>query len=216
MHGDPPALDQPSAWARLSVRCGPVELRTPDPDTIEALERAVARGGLDDDITRAGLGPWCQGTPSQVAHNTAEHLAATIAGLDRPGPVTTDWSWPATVMVDGTPVGRQDAELRATPQGWVIDSGSWILNTHRARGLGARARTALLAATLRAGAIRATTSWRIGNTASETVSRRLGYTIDGPARLNWPDGTSVDGIGAHLEPAHFRPIEPVHILTRSP
>ena len=165
VHGQAPALDEPSAWATLSIRCGLVELRTPDARDIEQLVHAVANGGLDDEITRAGLGPWCQGTPTEVARNTGQHLEATIAELDRPAPVTVDWFWPATVIVDGTPVGRQDAEIRATPQGWVIDSGSWILNTHRRRGFGTRARTGLLAATLRAGAL--------GATAREHVSCHL-------------------------------------------
>lgn len=209
--GQVPALDDPPAWGRLAIRCGAIELRTPAPEDIEVLVERVRHGGLDDEAARGGLGPWTVGTRADVADDVGEHLQSSVAGLDITTPTDADWFWPAVVVLDGVPIGRQDAKVRGSAAGWTVHSGSWLLNTHRGHGFGAAARTALLAATLRAGAVRATTSWRPGNAASERVSLRLGYVVDGPVQKEWPDGRRMEEIAAHLEPPAFQPVDRVDI-----
>ncbi|MEM9035698.1 MAG: GNAT family N-acetyltransferase [Actinomycetota bacterium] len=216
VRGEAPSLDDPAAWLPVVIRCGDVVLRTPTPAEVEALADAVRAGGLDDAATRRGLGPWAQGARDEVARNTAEHLAAGVEALSRPSPIDDDWVLPRVVFLDGRPVGRQDADIVATADGWIARTGSWLLNTHRGRGVGTSARTALLAAVFSAGAHRAETSWTAGNLASERVSLRLGHVIDRRGPIPWPDGTEVEGVHAHLDPDDFRPAEPVVIEHTAP
>lgn len=159
---------------RARARSGPVTLAIPDFDDLATLADALAAGGIDDDQTRSSLA-WNPASPVAAARSTISQIA-TLATAP-PGP---EWALPLVVFVDGFPIGRQDvrshgrfSELR------VVETGSWLLNTHRGRGYGTHARAAALSLCWAFGAEYALTSWRADNAASAAVSGKLGYRDNG-------------------------------------
>ena len=163
-------------------------------------ERLVLRLPTDADLpgmlalAKAGIHP-----PEEMPFGVA-WTDATGAAFDR-GFLQHHWGWRArwqpdewwlNLMVesDGTPIGVQTISGEQFPIHRTVDSGSWLGLTYQGRGFGKEMRSAVLAFAFDAlGARAATSSAFLDNTASNAVSRSLGYAEDGSGALA-PRGVS--------------------------
>jgi RimJ/RimL family protein N-acetyltransferase len=154
-----------------------VEVRCATAHEVADLVVAVAAGGLDDAASRAGMRGWVDADPSTVAWRTMANLAQHAEDLNDSVDADDIWNVAFVVFVDGRPVGRQSMYRSEHHEPGHVKSGSWVLNTVRGTGVGLAARRCMLAIATEAGVRVAHTEWRVGNAASETVSRRCGYTL---------------------------------------
>ena len=163
-------------------------------------ERLVLRLPTDADLpgmlalAKAGIHP-----PDEMPFGVA-WTDATETAFDR-GFLQHHWGWRArwqpdqwwlNLMVesDGTPIGAQTISGEQFPIHGTVDSGSWLGLTYQGRGFGKEMRSAVLAFAFDAlGARAATSSAFLDNTASNAVSRSLGYSEDGRGALA-PRGVS--------------------------
>lgn len=90
----------------------------------------------------------------------------------RPG-----WTLDLAVLVDGSPVGLQCISgFEHWPQRRIVGTTSWLIAPVQGRGLGTRARAAVLELAFAHLAAEAAKSWVLEeNAASSAVSRSLGY-----------------------------------------
>jgi RimJ/RimL family protein N-acetyltransferase len=154
-----------------------VEVRCATAHEVADLCVAVAAGGLDDAASRMGLQRWVDADAATVAWRTMANLAQHAEDLDDSVDADDIWNVAFVIFVDGCAVGRQSMYRSEHHPPRHVASGSWVLNTVRGTGVGLAARRCMLAIAAEAGARVAHTSWRVGNTASEAVSRRCGYTL---------------------------------------
>ncbi|WP_254179711.1 GNAT family N-acetyltransferase [Nocardioides pinisoli] len=90
------------------------------------------------------------------------------------------WCLDFAVEHDGTIVGVQSLEAADFLDLRTVDSGSWLVESARGRGIGIAMRTAVLALAFdHLGALAAVTSARSDNAASLGVSRHVGYRDNG-------------------------------------
>jgi RimJ/RimL family protein N-acetyltransferase len=116
---------------------------------------------------------WIDGrTPQEIERQRIARVQSNRDLTRRPG-----WTLDLAVLVDGAPVGLQSVSgFEQWPQRRTVGTTSWLIAPFQGRGLGTRARAAVLDLAfvhLDAGAAK---SWALeDNTASLTVSTSLGY-----------------------------------------
>lgn len=90
------------------------------------------------------------------------------------------WHLLLAVFADGEPIGIQGMWADDFARCRSVGTGSWITRSRQGRGYGTEARTAVLHLAFgHLGALEAYTEYLNGNSASERVSRKLGYTPNG-------------------------------------
>lgn len=96
------------------------------------------------------------------------------------------WVLPFLVEVAGRPVAVQSCEAEGFPVRRTVGSGSFMPRQHRGRGIGSRARAAMLELVFaHLGGLAAESGHMVGNDASRVVSERLGYVANGVAFLDF-------------------------------
>jgi len=147
----------------------------------ELLERLVP-------LVRAGIAdaePWPFDDPISFYADSPDRewqwLRSIWRGRGRMGP--EGWRLYFAVLVDGEPVGMQDLVGRNFSRFGTVSSFSWLAPGRRGQGLGKEMRAAILhLAFAGLGAREAGSDAFVDNTASNAISRGLGYVPNG---LDW-------------------------------
>lgn len=170
----------------LRIRSEHLVLRLPtDDELIELAE--LARSGIHDAGEMPFGVPWTQRPSPQFEIGFVQHhwsVRATFApekwwlnlAVERGG----SWVAAQTIAADNFPVFRN------------VDTGSWVARRYQRQGIGKEMRGAVLAFAFdHLGARLATSEAFTDNTASNSVSRSLGYEPDGFGQLA-PEGVARD------------------------
>ncbi|MEV4582725.1 GNAT family N-acetyltransferase [Nonomuraea jabiensis] len=115
------------------------------------------------------------------------------------------WGLHLAVRLDGTAIGMQNIWVTGFTTVRSVETGSWIAREHQGKGYGTESRAAVLElafAHLRA--LEAYTSFVEGNSASERVSRKLGYVYNG-RRVYSRDGVRIVEHGMLMEASRWAP-----------
>ena len=171
----------------LRLRTPRLELRLPSPEELAALAE-VAADGIHAPEVMPFLVPWTDQSPADVARGVIQHHWLKL-GTWSP----QDWTLALAVFHAGTVVGLQDIRARDLAVIRQVGTGSWLGQRHQRQGIGTEMRAAVLhLAFAGLGAEEAVSSAFEGNTASQAVSRKLGYEPDGLDRHLVRDALVID------------------------
>ncbi|MCE7083022.1 GNAT family N-acetyltransferase [Streptomyces sp. ST2-7A] len=158
----------------LRITTPRLELRVPDPETLEGLAEVAAAGVHRDDEMPFSV-PWSAAPPLERGRATVRHVLGTLAQWR-----SEDWTLALAVLHEGRPVGRMDLTGRDFAVTREASTGSWLGLAHQGAGLGTEMRAAVLHLAFgELGALAVTSSAMTDNPRSLGVSRRLGYREDG-------------------------------------
>lgn len=145
-----------------------------------AVELALLAGrGVHDDNSMPFNFPWTRGSERDVARSV---LAFQWAA--RPRVSAERLVLELGVLIDGEPVGIQSASGDNWPVLRELETGSWLGRAHQGQGIGRRMRALMLQFCFEAlGAENVVSAAFTDNPASNAVSRRTGYEIDGIERV---------------------------------
>jgi RimJ/RimL family protein N-acetyltransferase len=180
-------------------------------------ERLVLRLPTDDellrllDLAKAGIHPPDE-MPFGVAWSTIPSPAFERQFLQHHWSMRGSWSpeqWGLNLMaeLDGAPVGTQSIGGSQFAIHRTVDTGSWLGRANQGRGLGKEMRAAVLGFAFEGlGAYVAETTAFLDNTASNAVSRSLGYVENGVGSLA-PEGVArpTQKFRMSVEDWHARP-----------
>ncbi|MEU1179853.1 GNAT family protein [Streptomyces sp. NPDC005820] len=158
----------------ITVRTPLVELRWPTPQDLDALAALGAEG-----VHAPGFMPffsqWTDGDPATVARRVLQRHWKAMADWS-----PEDWTLYLVVVHDGEVVGSQSLGARDFTVTREVLLTSWLGLRHQGLGLGGHARAAVLELAFAGlGAQDAFSVVRRGNTASQAVCRKFGFTHDG-------------------------------------
>ncbi len=157
----------------LVIQTPTLLLRLPREAELPALARA-ARDIAGPGEPRLQM-PWMyDDSPAMERHLLQRHWRALAHW--RPG----SWHLLLAVLADGEPIGIQGMWADDFAHCRSVGTGSWITRSKQGRGYGTEARAAVLQLAFgHLGGLEAHTEYLDGNSASERVSRKLGYTPNG-------------------------------------
>lgn len=173
------SLPLPTHWPLSGLRLTTprLELRLPDLDQLAALG-SLAADGVHDPAVQPFTVPWTDAEPAQRGRNVLQYHWRCW-GEWQP----EQWVLNLVVLHDGIVVGTQGISARDFAVCREVSTGSWLGRAHQGRGLGTEMRAAVLhLAFAGLGAQHAVSGALDHNTASLTVSRKLGYRDDGVER----------------------------------
>jgi RimJ/RimL family protein N-acetyltransferase len=151
-----------------------LELRPDDDEGLYELVE-VAYGGVHPPDEMPFTVEWTDADPAYLGRGILQHFWSERARL-----APERWSVHFLVREAGRVVGVQSLHGVEFGIAREVGTGSWIGLRHQRRGIGTEMRAAvLLFAFDHLGALVARSSAFSGNVASHTVSRRLGYRLDG-------------------------------------
>ncbi|GAB3415981.1 GNAT family N-acetyltransferase [Flindersiella endophytica] len=164
-----------------------LELRLPSPEELAGLAD-VAADGIHDPEVMPFLVPWTDRSPAEVARGVIQHHWLRL-GTWTP----QDWSLNLTVFHSGVVVGQQSIGARELAVTREVATGSWLGRRHHGQGIGTEMRAAVLhLAFAGLGAEEAVSGAFDHNLASQAVSRKLGYQLDGVTRHSVRGALSVE------------------------
>lgn len=145
-----------------------------------AVELALLAGrGVHDDSAMPFNSPWTRGTEREVARSVL-----TFQWAARPRATAERFVLELGVLVDGEPVGIQSVSGDNWPVLRELETGSWLGYAHQGKGIGRRMRALMLHFCFEAlGAEHVVSAAFTDNAASNAVSRRTGYEVDGIERV---------------------------------
>jgi RimJ/RimL family protein N-acetyltransferase len=167
-------------WPPLGVRLSvsDIELTAIDDATALDLGRLAAAGIHGDALPFPT--PWSRGSAVEVARNVYTHQS----GL-RSRCTPEHWTLEFAARLDGTLIGLQSLEAVDFPTTRSAESGSWLGREFQGRGIGTLLRVAILSFAFDGlGAEEVRTSAWADNTASNAVTRKLGYLPNGEQVLD--------------------------------
>ncbi len=151
----------------------------------------LAQAALDGvhDPTRMPFGaPWTDAPPEELPRNLATYQWSL-----RNRVTPQDWTIAFVVRVEGRVVGSQDLSAHDFAHTRTVGTGSWLTRSAQGRGIGTEMRAALLLFAFdilsAEWAESSAASW---NEASLTVSRKLGYRLNGVTRVSPRPGEPTD------------------------
>lgn len=157
----------------LRIAVDGVELAAPTDPQLAELARHAATPGAVLPADQTHFVKWIDGrTPAEIERQRIARVQANRDLTTRPG-----WTLDLAVFVDGAPVGLQSMSgFEQWPQRRVVGTTSWLIAPFQGRGLGTRARAAVLELAFAQLDAEAAKSWALEeNTASTSVSTTLGY-----------------------------------------
>ncbi|KRD07762.1 hypothetical protein ASE48_09990 [Mycobacterium sp. Root265] len=157
----------------LRIAVDGAELAAPSDAQLAELARHAATPGAVLPTDQTHFVKWIDGrTPQQIERQRIARVQSNRDLTSRPG-----WTLDLAVLVDGVPVGLQSVSgFEQWPQRRVVGTTSWLTAPFQGRGLGTRARAAVLELAFAHLDAEAAKSWALEeNTASTTVSTTLGY-----------------------------------------
>jgi RimJ/RimL family protein N-acetyltransferase len=167
-------------WPPLGVRLSvsDIELSAIDDATALDLGRLAAAGIHGDALPFQR--PWTRGTPLEVARSVYTYQS----GL-RSRCAPEHWALEFAARLDGTLIGVQALEADDFPTTRSAEGGSWLGRNWQGRGIGTLLRTAILSLAFDGlGAEEVRTSAWADNSASNAVTRKLGYRPNGEQVLD--------------------------------
>ncbi|MGB4777981.1 GNAT family N-acetyltransferase [Microbacterium sp.] len=164
--------------AGVRIRAGDLEMRWIDDEL--AVDLAVLAGeGIHDENAMPFNVPWTRGTPREVGRSVLAYQWAARSRLS-----ADRFDLELGVLVDGVPVGIQSASGDNWSVLREVETGSWLGRAHQGRGIGRRMRALMLHFCFEAlGAENVLSAAFTDNPASNAVSRRTGYEVDGIQRV---------------------------------
>jgi RimJ/RimL family protein N-acetyltransferase len=162
-------------WPPLGVRLtvSDIELAAIDDATALDLGRLAASGIHGDALPFPT--PWSRGSAVEVARNVYSYQSGLRA---RCGPER--WTLEFAARLDGTLIGLQSLDAEDFPTTRSAESGSWLGREFQGRGIGTLLRIAILSFAFDGlGAAEVRTSAWSDNSASNAVTRKLGYQPNG-------------------------------------
>ena len=162
----------------LRIRSERLVLRTATDDALVELA-ALAKAGIHPPDEMPFAAPWST-RPSPAF----EREFVQYHWRQRATWTADEWELPFGVELDGRLVGLQAIYAHEFPATRTVGSGSWLGRAYQGRGIGKEMRAAVLAFAFETlGAEIAITEATVQNTASNGVSRSLGYQENGFGRL---------------------------------
>ena len=158
----------------LRLRTERLELRLPDAALLEELVDLVGLGIHPEATMPFGV-PWTDTPSPQREREMVQHVLRSIAEW-----TPQSWVYRAVVTRNGRVVGSQDLVSVDFAACRMVRTGSWLGREHQGQGLGQEMRAAVLElAFAHLGALEAQSAAFHDNSASQGVSRRLGYEPNG-------------------------------------
>ncbi len=183
---DAPRTTLEAAWPLfgLRIRTEHLELRLPtDEEILELID--LAKAGIHPPDEMPFGAAW-----SVVPSPAFERASLQYHWLMRATWTPESWTLNLSVRMDGVTIGTQTLHADAFAIHRTVDTGSWLGLAHQGRGLGKEMRSAVLGFAFDGlGATSAESSAFLDNTASNAVSRSLGYEENGRTALA-PQGVS--------------------------
>jgi RimJ/RimL family protein N-acetyltransferase len=164
--------------AGISVRAGDLEMRWIDDELAVDLALLAGQGVHDDNVMPFNY-PWTRGTEREVARSvlTFQWAARPRVGAER---LVLELG----VLVNGEPVGIQSASGDNWSVLREVETGSWLGRAYQGRGIGRRMRALMLHFCFEALKADSVVSAAFtDNAASNAVSLRTGYVVDGVQRV---------------------------------
>ena len=166
----------------LRLRTPRLELRLPALAELDALAQLSAEGVHDPGSMPFAV-PWTDLPPAERARSVMQFHWRTLASW-----TPQDWELQLGVFHGGAVVGTQSVGARDFAILREVSTGSWLGRRHQGQGIGTEMRAAVLhLAFAGLNAESAVTAAMTDNTASSSVSRRLGYQFNGLARTRVRD-----------------------------
>src|SRR3954447_10095643 len=199
--GEQPVCQRSAAWpdclgmaqewwpfSALRLTTPRVELRFATYGDLLALAQ-LAFDGIHDEAEMPFGVPWTDAPPEERARATMQWQWKNLSEIS-----ADHWVLPFAVLEGDTVVGVQEIQADKFTVCREVHTGSWLGRAHQGRGIGTEMRAAVLHLAFdELGAQWATTTAFEDNAASNGVTRRLGYELDGceiserrgkPARQN--------------------------------
>lgn len=187
----------------------------------------VVRVLRDEDVARiAGVGvhdvygddvpehafPWAFHNSPQ---SSAQHRWSNRANLS-----SEEWSLDFLVTAGGEPIGVVDMRSSDFAHTQEVSTGSWVFHRFQGQGFGTLVRHAVAQFCFdHLGAASIASGWVVGNAASESVSRKLGYELlpdDGETAPCGPEGEPRPVRRGRLPAADYKPAARVECVGLTP
>ena len=150
-----------------------VELKYVDDQTALDLGR-LAGAGIHGEALPFHT-PWSRGSAVDVARNVYAYHSGLRSRFS-----VDDWSLEFAARLDGTLIGTQAFAAKRFTTTRSGESGSWLGRAYQGRGVGTLLRVAILSLAFDGlGAREVTTAAWADNSASNAVTRKLGYESNG-------------------------------------
>ena len=177
----------------LRIRTPRLELRVPNDDDLIELARMAALGVHPESLMPFSIAWTDQPSPELERGLMQWHWRARAEWSP------TRWRLAFGVLEEGRMVGSQDMHAQDFGILRTAETGSWLGREHQGRGIGKEMRAAVLhLAFAGLGAVIARSAAFADNAASLSVSRAMGYVIDGE-ELTLRRGTASRHIRLRLE-----------------
>lgn len=157
-------------WApfRISIQVGDLTLRVLRDSDIAAIHGVSAAEIFGEPLPEYTF-PWLKEKPDP-----------SFRWAHRAQMSPEEWSLDFGVHLDGEIIGSVDLRAKSFPDNHEVVTGSWIYHRLQGRGIGTQVRHAAAVFCFDyLGAHRLRSEWDPGNEASQAVSRKLGYIIEG-------------------------------------
>ncbi|KAA0114051.1 GNAT family N-acetyltransferase [Mycolicibacterium sp. P9-22] len=166
-------MTEAGAQFALRIALEGAELAAPTDAQLAELARHAGTPGAVLPADQTHFVKWIDGrTPQEIERQRIARVQSNRDLAKRPG-----WTLDLAVLVDGAPVGLQSVSgFEQWPQRRIVGTTSWLIAPFQGRGLGIRARAAVLELAFGLLGAEAAKSWALEeNTASIAVSTSLGY-----------------------------------------
>ncbi|QSB04460.1 GNAT family N-acetyltransferase [Natronoglycomyces albus] len=161
----------------IRIRTQRLEMRLPTFAELNALAQ-VAIEGIHPADEMPFIFPWSTQPPMKLGRGLLQHHWSMLSTW-----TPQKWSLQFGVFVDGAIVGAQDIAARDFSVTKEIKSGSWLSRRVQGQGIGTEMRRAMLHfAFVGLGAEEACSGAYVDNVASNRVSAKVGYRLDGIER----------------------------------
>ncbi|WP_460795363.1 GNAT family N-acetyltransferase [Microbacterium sp. GXF0217] len=165
---------------------------------LPGLVQAAVDGVHDPERTPFSV-PWTDVEPDKLPQNLAAYQWSLRNRVS-----ARHWTVAFAVHFEGRVIGSQDLSAYDFAERRTVSTGSWLTRSVHGRGLGTEMRAALLSFAFdELGAEWAESGAAIWNEASLSVSRKLGYELNGVTRVSPRPGEPTDEQRVRLAKASF-------------
>ena len=194
-------MDLVDVWPLFGLRLitPRLELRPVRDDDLPGLAEAALRG-IHPPERMPFAAPWTDAPAEVLRRDLARFVWRSRAELS-----PQEWSLVLAVVEDGVPIGVQDLRGSQFATLRTVSSGSWLTRSRQGHGFGVEMRAAILMFAFdHLGAEVAESGAATWNTASLSVSRRLGYVENGQGRFTSRAGEITEELHVRVTPEGFR------------